>query len=221
MLERTKNVLDMLISIEEFDKANRADYANLPDISARYAVVRTAIESITANSITKVSGEKSRAVEQKSVLRLAIRRKMKELARTARGININDIGFQKLFRLPESDNDQLLITTAREFTGKANENKSAFFALGIPENLMDDLAEDVDALEQANLDKTAAQAKTVGATAEIDRQVELAMDAAVIIDIAMKNVYRDNPAKLAEWTSARHIRRKKPSAPKTPPTDNS
>jgi hypothetical protein len=219
MSERTKNIADMLVGVSEFDNVNNADYRNLTGVLAAFAVVRTAITAINTYLAIRISGEKSRAVEQKSVLRSSVRRKMKDLARTARAVNINDAGFQRLFRLPDKDNDQTLIATAREFIAKATEHKAAFLALGLPETLIADLEADINALEQANNDKSAAQTKTVGATAEIDEQIDLAMDAATIINAAMQNVYRDNPAKLAEWTSARHIKRIKRTAPKTPPAN--
>jgi hypothetical protein len=219
MSERIKNFADMLVGISEFDSVNNNDYKTLTDVLAAYAVVRTAVSVINAHLAIRTSGEKGRAVEQKTMLRSGVRRNMKALARTARAVNINDAGFQRLFRMPEKESDQVLIATAREFIAKANQHKAAFFALGLPETLIDDLEADVNALEQANNDKSAAKNKSVGATAEIDKQVELAMDAAVLINAAMQNVYRDNPAKLAEWTSARHIKRLKRSTPKTPPTN--
>jgi hypothetical protein len=219
MSERIKNIADMLVGISEFNNINKNDYKTLTDVIAAYMVVSTAIGAINAHLTIRTSGEKSRAVEQKSVLRSSIRRKMKDIARTARAVNINDAGFQRLFHLPNKDNDQLLIASAREFIAKATEHKAAFLALGLPETLIADLEADANALEQANNDKSAAQTKTVGATAEIDKQIDLAMDAAVIINAAMQNVYRNNPTKLAEWASARHIKRTKRSVPKTPPAN--
>jgi hypothetical protein len=219
MSERIKNIADMLVGISEFDNVNNNDYKTLTGVLAAFTVVRTAIASINTYLAIRISGEKSRAVEQKSVLRSGVRRKMKDIARTARAVNINDAGFQRLFRIPDGNSDQILIASAREFIAKATEHKAAFIALGMPETLIADLETDVNALEQANNEKSAAQTKTVGATAEIDKQIDLAMDAAVIVNAAMQNVYRDNPAKLAEWASARHIKRTKRSVPKTPPAN--
>jgi hypothetical protein len=219
MLETTKNLVDMAVSIDEFDKINFADYANLPVVAANYVIVRTATAAINVQSALQMSGEKSRSVQQKSVLRGSVRRKMKDLSRTARAINIHDAGFQSLFRLPNSNSDQTLIAAAREFIAKATEHKAAFFDLGIPESLISDLESDTNDLEQAISSKSAAQTKTVGATAEIDKQISLLMEAVTIIDAAMHNVYRDNPTKLAAWASARHIKRTKrqPKTPQTPP----
>jgi hypothetical protein len=219
MSERIKNIADMLVGVSQFDDANRNDYKTLTDVLTAFTVMRTAADIINAQLALRTSGEKSRAVEQKSVLRSSARRKMKDIARTARAVNINDAGFQRLFRMPDKDNDQVLIATAREFIAKANENKAAFLALGLPATLIDDLEADINALEQSLGDKSAAQSKTVGATAEIDTQIDLAMDAAVIVNAAMQNVYRDNPAKLAEWASARHIKRIKRAVPKAPPAN--
>jgi hypothetical protein len=43
------------------------------------------------------------------------------------------------------------------------------------------------------------------------------MDAALILDSIMKNVSYDDPVKLAEWRTARHVRSAKRAAPTPPP----
>jgi len=67
----------------------------------------------------------------------------------------------------------------------------------------------IAALEAAISRKAGARIEGVGATAGIDDEIERGMQAETILDSIMKNVYYDNPVKLAEWKTARHIRSSK------------
>lgn len=207
MNDRERNILNMFVATREFDRANSADYASLPDAAAKFAIVGAAIDALENLGGEQVSGERGRAVEQKSVIRAAIRRKMKDLARTARALNFEDPGFRRLFRVPDDNSDQKLLAAAREFVEEGNLHKPDFLRLGVPATLIDELADDIDALETATGAASAANTETVGATAGIDEQIELGMDAEEFLDAMMKNVYRRNHVKLAEWMSARHVRR--------------
>ena len=55
--------------------------------------------------------------------------------------------------------------------------------------------------------KDAAVQETVGATAGIDQEIDEGMDAEIVLDAIMHNVYRNDPVKLAAWISARHVHR--------------
>lgn len=220
MSTRAKNIFDMFVATHGFGTANTADFALLPEAATQFAVVQTAIDALQNHFAAQTSGERGAAVESKAVTRLAIRRKMKDFARTARALNINDAGFRRLFRIPDSNSDQSLIASAREFVEEAGKHSADFARLGIPATLADDLDDDIAALEQAINARTGAHAATVGATAGIDDEIERGMAAETVLDAIMKNVYRNNPVKLAQWKSARHVKRtgggtKQPTAPPT------
>ena len=173
---------------------------------ANFVIVRAAIAALETDSAAQVSGATGRAVEQKSVLDAAIRRKMVRYARTARALNIDDPGFQKLFRVPDENNQARLVAAAREFVDGARKYVAEFAGLGIPATLADELDADITAMETAMSAKASGQMETVGATAGIDEQIEDGMTAEKILDSIMKNVYFDNPVKLAEWATARHVK---------------
>jgi len=223
MNTRETNIKDMFINMREFDVRNSADYAALPDAEANFAVIRSAIDALESHAAKQTSGVRGQAVEQKASIVAAIRRKMKEIARNARALNINDEGFRRLFSLPDSNSDQKLLAAAREFVAQATIHKAAFLRLGMPASFIDDLNDDIEDFEQALNQKAGAQSTGVGATAGIDAEIERGMDAATILDAIMQNVYRNNPVKLAEWTQARHVKRspqrkKKETTPNPNPT---
>ena len=217
MTDREKNILEMFIATAQFDTENSDDYHALPDAVANFVIVRAAIADLDVDSSDQVSGARGRAVEQKSVLRQAIRQIMKRYSRTARALNINDPGFRRLFSIPDSDSDQLLISTAREFVAEARNFAAAFSGRGIPAALADELEADVNAMEDALNAKAAGNMETVGATAGIDENIEKGMTAEKILDSIMHNVYFDNPVKLARWSTSRHIKNspKKQEPPKS------
>lgn len=220
MTDRETNIFDMFISTVQFDLVNAADYAHLPEAEANFAIVRAVIAKLEEYSAAQVSGAVGQAVEQKSVLRAAIRRKMKRYSRTARALNIDDPGLRRLFRVPDSDNDQLLLSSAREFVAEARRFETAFAGCGISKTVNDALEADITAMETAISAKAGARIEKVGATAGVDDEIERGMNAEKILDSMMHNVYDDNPVKLAEWMTARHIKRLKKSSSDNNPAEN-
>lgn len=207
MNDRVRNISDMFVATREFDRVNAADYAGLPEAAAQFAIVDAAIAAIENFATEQVSGARAQAVEQKSVLRAAMRRKMTDMARTARALNFTDPGFRRLFRVPDNDNDQMLASTARVFVEEGNAHLADFERLGLMRSEIDALDADITAFENAINAEAEANTETVGATAGLDDQIEGGMQAETVLDAIMRNVYRNNPVKLAEWMSARHVRR--------------
>ncbi|HQU82639.1 MAG TPA: hypothetical protein PKY59_05930 [Pyrinomonadaceae bacterium] len=219
MTEREENILNMFIATAQFDTENSDDYKDLPLAASNFVIVRSVIAALETDSATQVSGASGRAVEQKVVLRREIRQTLKRYSRSARTLNIDDPGLSRLFRIPDSDNDLLLLATAREFVEEARRFAADFAALGIPATLADELEADIDAFEAAMNAKASGQMETVGATAGIDERIEEGMKAEKILDSIMHNVYFDNPVKLSQWKTARHVK-KSPNrqGDPTPPT---
>jgi hypothetical protein len=151
---------------------------------------------------TKASGRKSQAVQQKSVLCAAIRRKMTGISRTARALNIEDEGFRQLFSVPNSNSQPKLINAARMFAEEAATHKAGFLKFGMKKTF-----KDIANYETAATAKNNAQGAGVGATAGIDDAVEKGLQAVEIINSIMHNVYDDDPLKLTEWNRARHVKR--------------
>lgn len=70
-----------------------------------------------------------------------------------------------------------------------------------------ELEADIELMQAAMSAKATGNMETVGATAGIDEQIEDGMIAEKVLDSIMHNVYYDTPVKLAECTSARHIKK--------------
>lgn len=220
MTDREENIQNMFISTVQFDTVNSTDYRDLPDAAAYFTIVREVITALEEYAAEQTSGARGRAVEQKSVLREAARRKMKRYSRTARALNIEDAGFRRLFSIPDNDSYPLLIATAREFVEEARRFAAEFARKGIPATLADELEADINALEAAISAKAGAHTEKVGASAGIDEQIERGMEAEIQLDAIMHNVYFDDPVKLSQWKSARHVKRAPRSQTATKPPEN-
>ena len=211
---RETNILDALIAMSEFDRQNAADYTAFPDAAAQFAVINASIEAMRNHAATQTSGARGQAVQQKSVLSEAMRRKLKSISRTARALNINDEGFRRLFNIPNGKGEQKLLAAAREFAEEAAKHEADFLRLGMRKTFIADLNADIADYEQAISDKSGAQGAGVGATVGVGEAVGNGTQAADIADSIMHNVYDENPVKLADWMRARHVRRSPQRTPK-------
>lgn len=219
MSDRAQNIYDMFTTTLAFDAVHKGDYAAILMAATQFAIVQSAADSLELFFAEQTSGEREAAVEQKSVLKAAIRRKMKPYSKTARALNLNSPGFDKLFLVPDGTNEDTLIATGREFVKQALDHQTEFASLGKVKADAFDLAADLDAFEAAVTAKATAQSAGVGATAGVDQETDEGMDAEVILDAIMTNVYRDDPVKLAAWKTARHVKRApRPAKPPTTPT---
>lgn len=212
MDNRERNRYEMLIGVESYGTENTTDFAAIPAAVENFDVVRQVIAGLRDYAATQTSGAIGRTTERKAVLRDAVRDKMKGIARTARAAAIDNAGFNRLFRIPDGNNDQLLIAAAREFVSEATNFKAELLRFALPADFIEDLEEDITAFENILNEKAQASGERVSATASIDDEIERGMNAARRLDAIVRNIYRDNPAKLAAWTTARHVRR----TPRTP-----
>lgn len=220
MTDREINIKDMFIATIQFDEANSDDYKDLAEAAAQFTIVRQIVAELQNFAAEQLSGASGRAVEQKSVIAAAMRRKMKRFSRTARALNIDDAGLRRLFRIPDENNYQILASAARAFVEEARRFAADFARLGISAAKVNDLEQDVEDLETAIGAKASAQLETIGATAGIDEQIERGMDAATKLDAIMHNVYFDDPVKLTQWQSARHVKRAPRPQTATKPSEN-
>ena len=78
----------------------------------------------------------------------------------------------------------------------------------------------VQGFQDATHGQVDAKRTGVGATADTEEIVEDSLDVFKDLDVALRNHYRDNPQKLAEWLTASHIKRKKRTDGQPPPDEN-
>lgn len=211
MNTRDTNIQNTFITMCEFDGANAADYAHLPDAAAQFTAMRATITALKTFEAAQISGERSRAVQKKSLIVAAIKRKLKNIARIARGLNFDDEGFQRLFAMPHGNSETKLLAYTREAVAQAATHEDAFLGRGARLTFIADLRGDIADYERLTSEKVNAHREKTSASVGIDEQIENGLQAAEIVDSIMQSVYEDDPVKLSEWLKARHVKR----SPKT------
>lgn len=198
---------DMLVRVRDFGAANAADFPVGSIGATNFAEVAAVIAELEQSGEEQHSGMSAgkQGAKLKSIARAEIREELRAINLTAHAIALDDPALDDKFRMPRGGNDQILLAAARSFAKDAAPIQSRFVEYGLPAGFLADLNADINAFEQAVGDKNAAIDEHVGATAAIDAQVERGMVAVRRLKAIVLNKYRDNPAKLAAWTSASHV----------------
>ncbi|HYH85130.1 MAG TPA: hypothetical protein VEX60_06580, partial [Pyrinomonadaceae bacterium] len=152
-------------------------------------------------------GSAHQATASRTNAREALRESLQAVTRTARAMALDTPGLENKFRLPRSGSDQALLNTARAFVADATPLKPDFIRHELAASFIEDLQADIADLERAIGGQNTGRDAHVTATASIDSTVERGMVAVTRLDAIVRNKFRDNPATLAAWESARHVER--------------
>ncbi|MBC8030177.1 MAG: hypothetical protein H7Z16_08705 [Pyrinomonadaceae bacterium] len=157
----------------------------------------------------QVSGTTSarQGTATKGVAREALRDGLERLRRTARAISRTMPGLDSKFRIPRTSTDQELIGTARAFAADALPLQNDFIRFSMPATFIADLNEHIEKFEAALTRQQSSRGAHVMAKVGINDALEDALDAIRQFDAIVPNVFHDDPARLAAWTSARHVER--------------
>ena len=219
--------------IEVFGKENSADWAADSGAAQRYA---KNTEFIAGLNDARIGQVRTPVTEQ--TLLDALWEDFKNIARTARAIDLDEPGFAASYRLPDNPTEDAIKAHADNLPklwedndapaddgGDTPEQKAAkaalrakFAAYFLPANFVADMRAERDAVDAKNTAKTADNLNGVENTAEIERLLREAGENAAHLDAMMQNLYARNPAKLRAWLAASRLERapqreKKPAPP--------
>lgn len=111
------------------------------------------------------------------------------------------------FRLPYRFTDETLMATARSFQTDASPHRAAFVELGLPDDFLVDLANDIAAFETAANASDSALEEHAQATGALNDSFRRGMEQSKKQDAVVRIKYRNAPGKLAAWTVASHLER--------------
>jgi hypothetical protein len=109
--------------------------------------------------------------------------------------------------MPRNQSDQSMLATARAWGTDLPAVEATFIDFGMPATFVADLDAAADDFEASIAPAADAVDDRVEATAEIDASDHTGMVALRICDAIIKNIYANNPGKLAAWLSASHVER--------------
>jgi len=212
---------ETIVRVRDFGSDHASDFAATSLANQMFTQVATAVTKLDGLAASQASGAPREGTSTRDDAREELRRRMEAISRTARAIAIDTPGLEEKFREPRGENDQILLAAARAFATDAVPFAAQFVAHELPATFIDDLKASIAKLEAAIGNQSGAIGDRVGAGAGIAAILEEAMIALRKLDPIIRNKYANDPATLAEWTSASHIerapKRKAESPPSTPP----
>lgn len=219
MNDQVRNYYNTFVRVRDFGAENAADFPAGSAGAVNFAAIAAAVDEIEASGATQASGATRESTVNKSVALAELLADIRAVNRTARAIAVDNPAVGELFRMPRGSSEQNLLAAARAFVTDAAPLESQFTNYGLPTDFLADLQADIASVEQSVTGKSAAIDNRVGATASIGATVEAALNALRRLRAIVANKYRDDPKKLAAWTSASHVERapkKKPTPPVNP-----
>lgn len=166
-------------------------------------VITNVNEAITSQ--TSGLGSVQRATAERMTARETLQNRMQSFVRTARAMALDTPGLENKFRLPRSGSDSALLQTARAFLADGLSFKEEFLRYGMDPTFLEDFEGEIEDLRRAIGGQNTGRDLHVIATASLETIIERGMNAVRRLDAIVRNKFRNVPAILAAWESARHI----------------
>jgi hypothetical protein len=216
MDDGTRRRYNTLVTAAQFGTDNTADF---PPIGvSTFADISDLVEDTELKSAGQQAG--LGAAEQQFGVKDSIREDLRDLmatiSRTAKALEYTINGISGMFLFQRNMSDAEMLAKARAWITQLPTYLTHFEAYGMPSTLVTDLTQLADQFEASFSSTATANADHVAATADMAAKVRQGMIKLRIADGIARNVYANNPGKLAAWLSASHV--EKAPKKKTPPT---
>jgi hypothetical protein len=220
MTERQERRLAALGRIVGFGKLHPEDFP-AGSKAGTFLEQITAAETAAKNGGTGQSlhgGHRQAGTATKAEFFEEILDDMREISRTARALAMDMTGLDEKFRIPRGTSHETVLAAARAFLEDATPLSEIFIEYQLPADFLEDLAADIAAFEAADEDQGEGLTEQVGATRSVAEAISIGATSARKLDPILRNLYRRNAERLAEWISASHVERpeKKRKAKETP-----
>lgn len=210
MNDKNRRRFERLAGSSTFAAAVAPDFANtskggqaVADLNARIVEV----EALETSRATSTHSQQQATIGKRDG-RASLRSQLRALSDTARTIALDHPEVKGSFKFTgASVGDQKLLTAARAVAGEAVALKARFIEYDLPADFLDTLNASIKEFEQHVNNQTAGKGGRVAASAAIEDALRRGEEALERFDTAVRNKYRDNPAKLAAWESASHLER--------------
>jgi hypothetical protein len=187
----------------------------VPTTNARantlFASVATEVTAMETHAMAQAAGAgvvHSGAVQRREIAK-ALRQKLREVADTAKGLDDETYpGVAAQFRMPRSRTYQALLAAGRAFVSDVGAVKAGFVEEGLPADFDEQLADVVASFAAATGVRDAGLAEQIGGTAAVDAKASVVRKIIRKLRPLMNNLLKNDPALLAAWKAASHIRRR-------------
>lgn len=223
MSDRKRNILETCVRIGYFGEANPELKTEVPYTVELFLANQSNIERLNQAGITLVSakGAGLSGTRSKEARIFDIIGDVRLIAKTGRIIEEKDSTFRNTFIIESGRiTYEQAIDYAESFIRDAPANQSYFDKYALKKAFFDALQAKVAGFREAAHDQGDGKRESVGATAEREAAVKAALATRKELDRAIKNHFRNNPEKLAEWQTASHIRQPDEADKDETPQDN-
>jgi hypothetical protein len=230
MNDRDQRRYDRATRVQTFGEDHAADF----DPNSKATALFTSLDDVV-DQLDDAKAGQTLARVSKETLMDSLRLDLKNIARTARSIELTENGFAAPYRLPDTPAESALTTHAdavlallEDQTGDAQDVKTAKAALRarftefeLPADFVTQLRADRKAIADANKGNQSHTSDSVENTKLIGELLGQANDIITQLDAIMYNKYTRQPEKLRAWQSASHVERMPQHAKKPAPASAS
>lgn len=226
MKQKITSLLATFKTVDAFGLKYAADFLPTSVGGQQFAHVHAAVPQTSNLGAEQVSGDEQAGsgVLGKVAGRLHLRQDMLGITDAVHSLVL--LGTPDLagkFHMPRSAGDQALLNSARAFATDAAAFQALFVSVGLDADFITHLNADITDFETAVTTTGTGQIARGGATGGLDDAAHQAAVALHILNTVVKNKYKADPIKLAEWATASHLVKHTPvprppkPAPPTPP----
>jgi hypothetical protein len=204
MNDRQNRRHQMFIRVREFFAPRENDFSPggmARQLFAQLKAVITELDSLVAAQASGV-GQARQRTQTRGDARLALTEDLQAINRAARAM-----GLAEQFPVPPFGNDRNLIAAGRSAASSAVALKADFILHEMPDNFIEELNDNITALETEIAEQSGAVDDHVNAAAAIDDKIDTGFEIVRKLDGLVRNKYADNPGVLAEWAAASHTER--------------
>jgi hypothetical protein len=200
---------EMFIRAHGFGDARSADFGPTTLGGQTFTALGELIAELNDQASSQATGFglAQQGTSNRSVTRQALRDTLRAISRTAEAIAQDIPGFDDPFRMPPGGNDQNLVHAARAISASATPVSAQFISHAMPADFLAELNSDIADFEAAINHQTTGVGTHISASASIDQLISDGLKLVKKLDAIVRNTYSNDPAALAEWTSASHTER--------------
>jgi hypothetical protein len=213
MKQKISSLESALKTTDAFGIKYAADFLAASLGGQQFALIHTAVPLLSGLGATQVSGTEQTysAILAKVAGRFHLHDDMIGITNAAHSlVLLGTDGLAGKFLMPHSNGDQALLNSARAFAADAVAFQAQFVSVGLAATFITQLGTDITAFEAAISTKGAALGTQVGATGGLEDAAHKAALALHVLKTIVPNIYKNNPARLAEWATASHVEKHTP-----------
>lgn len=205
-----------------FAAENSRVIGNNAKAASSFASLKADVAALEAAGVSRLSsiGTKKSGTTGKAAAKTNLFNLVRAISFTANAIAEEATDFDDKFNLPQrTPTYQGLLELARAFAADAVAVSAKFIEYGLPENFVETLNDAVAAAELSADHQNTGKGGSIAANADTEAILKRALQTKRMLKTIVRNIFVDNPAKLAEWESATHVARARETKPgETPPT---